>query len=847
MAGQTDGTELKESAAARLAAAREEYVREARRGRAGRETALRYADQMDGVVQTVVEVARDRTTLPVAVCAVGGYGRRALCLHSDVDLLIVFDGAIEEREEAFVKAVLQPLWDLRLELGQHVREFADFAEPDLSNPEYLLSLLDLRYLAGSLPLYGRIALSAAGGHAQASLEPLLGLVAERHARFNDTLYQLEPDIKQAPGGLRDISVIRHLQLLAPSALADSGDVVSGRIAGAEDFLFRIRSVLHLIGGRDVNQLTHDLQEKVADVLGCAGTHPHQRVESLMGEYFLRARAVTRALASARRAVRPRQGTPVTRIGRQFEITEDGVQFSQPDRARQQPSLWVEAFRIALEHQCPVAESALACIEQNVHRCSADDFVATEGDRLQLRRLFTPRAGLYDRLSEMHDCGLLNRIFPEFAKVHCRVVRDFYHKYTVDEHTLLTIRNVESLLAPSTPTRRRFGSILQELRAPELLTLALLFHDVGKWREADHAQESVRLTQSALDRLELPDEERATIEFLIREHLQMSQVAFRRDAEDPQVASRFAELVGTEEHLKLLCLLTFADVGAVSPDTLTPWKEDLLWRVYVDAYNRLTLGYADHLLEGDPAGVSVLIAGRPADITEQELVAFLEGLPRRYLTTFGLGAVYRHVRLARDIKPNQVHTFLENHDQVWELTLVTLDKPFLFSNVSGVLSYYGMDIHRGQAMTTPDGLVLDVFEFSDEEGFLKQNAAATSEISRMLEQVVAGSVDVSSLLKGRERGLKNRHRVRQPPVVHFDNEHSRKFTVLEIVADDAPGLLHRITRVLSAEGCDLHLALIATEGKRAIDVLHVTRAGAKLIEAEQDSLARGLMQVLEAGE
>src|SRR6185436_7015694 len=142
----------------RLAAAQEEYVSAARRGRAGRTTALHYADQMDGVVQAIVEAARGRTSLPVAVCAVGGYGRRALCLHSDVDLLIVFDGAIEEREEAFVKAVLQPLWDLRLELGQHVREFADFAEPDLSNPEYLLSLLDLRYLAGDEALYGRIAL-----------------------------------------------------------------------------------------------------------------------------------------------------------------------------------------------------------------------------------------------------------------------------------------------------------------------------------------------------------------------------------------------------------------------------------------------------------------------------------------------------------------------------------------------------------------------------------------------------------------------------------------------------------------------------------------------------------------
>jgi [protein-PII] uridylyltransferase len=286
---------------------------------------------------------------------------------------------------------------------------------------------------------------------------------------------------------------------------------------------------------------------------------------------------------------------------------------------------------------------------------------------------------------------------------------------------------------------------------------------------------------------------------------------------------------------------------VSPDTLTPWKEELLWRVYVEAYNRLTLGYADHLLEGDHPALSVLIAGRPSDISEAELVSFLEGLPRRYLSTFGLGAVYRHVRLARNIQPDQIHTFLENHDEVWELTLVTLDKPFLFSNVSGVLSYFGMDILRGQAMTTPDGLVLDVFEFSDEEGFLKQNAAASSEISAMLAQVVAGSVDVTSLLKGRERSLLNRRRVRRPPVIHFDNEHSRKFTVLEIIADDAPGLLHRITRVLSGQGCDLHLALIATEGKRAIDVLHVTCAGGKLSDDSQDSIARELETVLEVGD
>jgi [protein-PII] uridylyltransferase len=840
-----NGSDLRSRAAAMLAAARDEYASATRRGVAGIETVARHAERMDDVVRLVVDAACDRMATPVVVCAVGGYGRRALCLHSDIDLLIVFDGPIETDDERFVNAILQPLWDLKLALGQHVRELSEFDAPDLSNPEFLLTLLDTRYLAGDRDLYGKLVPRLADVHrTRAALDPLLTLVAERHHEFNDTLYQLEPDIKLSPGGLRDIAAIRHLRALAPEPLdqAEAG----GRLGEAEDFLLRIRSLLHLFGGRDVNLLTHELQEKVADAMRTAGGTPQQRVESLMGEYFLRARVVTRALASARRAIRPpRYAGATTKIGRHFEVTADGVLFADVNRAARQPPLWLEAFRIALEHRCAVSEQALTCIEQNLHRCRADDFVATEGDRIQLRKLLAPRPGLYDRLSEMHDCGLLNRIFPEFAKIHCRVVRDFYHKYTVDEHTLLAIRGVESLLDAKTPSRRRFASILQEARAPELLTLALLFHDVGKWREADHAQESVRLAQTMLDRLGLPEEARQTVEFLIREHLQMSQVAFRRDAEDPQVAARFASLVGTEEHLKLLCLMTLADVGAVSPDTLTPWKEDLLWRVYVDAYNRLTLGYADDLVETDPAGLSVLVSGRPADISEAELVHFLEGLPRRYLSIFGLGAVYRHVRLARDIHSDHVHAFLEKHGDVWELTLVTLDKPFLFSNVSGVLSYYGMDIHRGQAMTTPDGLVLDVFEFSDEEQFLKQNASGPAELTRTLEQVVAGSVDVTALLSGRVRSRLFRRRPLTPAIVHFDNEYSRKYTVIEIIADDAPGLLYRISRAISAQGCDVELVLIATEGKRAIDVLHVMKQAQKLTEGDQASLKQELERTLAA--
>jgi [protein-PII] uridylyltransferase len=241
---------------------------------------------------------------------------------------------------------------------------------------------------------------------------------------------------------------------------------------------------------------------------------------------------------------------------------------------------------------------------------------------------------------------------------------------------------------------------------------------------------------------------------------------------------------------------------------------------------------------------VVIAGRPEDITEAELTQFLSGLPRRYLALFGLASIYRHVRLARGIQPNEVHTVLENHDDVWELTIVTLDKPYLFSNVAGVLSYFGMDIHRGQAMTTPEGLVLDVFEFADAGSFLRQNPGATGEICRMLDRVVAGWVDVPTLLRGREGSVLYRRRTGNPPTVHFDNEHSKKYSVLEIVADDAIGLLYRLSRALSRLGCDLDLALISTEGKRAIDVLHVTKGGNKLSPLDEAALRQELRAMLE---
>ena len=729
--GQSITTVSRGQLAGALAAARREYVAEARQGRGGREAQSRYAAQMDAIVRQLVDAARSQLGQPVAVCALGGYGRRTLCLRSDVDLMIVIEGAIGREEERFVNAVLQPLWDLQLVVGHHVRELVDFEAPPSDNTEFAMALLDARYIAGDEALFARIPDENRFPDAnvrQQVTDALLALVEQRHAQFNETIYQLEPDIKNAPGGLRDIAAARYLRSLNPDSFEPDNGRAADTLRDAEEFLLRVRSLLHAEANRDANVLTHELQERIADALGCEGDDPRRRVETLMGQYFRHARAVARVLARTHRSVRPPDDAGSQRlVGRQFEITHDGIRFVDPDAAASRPPLWLEAFRLALAHGCAVSPQALDCIEQNVDRFDPDDFVGTEAERHQIRNLFYPRPSLYARLSEMHECGLLNRLFPEFEGVHGRVVRDFYHRYTVDEHTLLTIRGLEDLWHPATSSRNRFSGLLQELRSPELLTLALLFHDIGKVEDENHAQESVRIAHPALDRLDLPEDARHTVEFLIRHHLEMSNVAFRRDLDDPHVVERFAHLVGTEELLKMLCLMTLVDVEAVSSNTLTPWKEELLWRLYVDTYNHLTLGYGDELVRHDPAGLGVVIAGRPEDISEAELTQFLSGLPRRYLALFGLASIYRHVRLARGIHRDEVHTILENHDDVWELTIVTLDKPYLFSNVAGVLSYFGMDILRGQAMTTPEGLVLDVFAENGESLAARQASGDTFEL------------------------------------------------------------------------------------------------------------------------
>ena len=822
---------------ARIEAARTELSAATERGDGGRQALRQYSHRMDAMVQQLFAEAGPLVQ-PAGVFALGGYGRRQLCLHSDIDLLILFAGSIGPSDEKFLHAFLNPLWDLGLTIGHHVREVQEGSRLGGDNPEFLLALTDARAVVGDATLLDQFTGgSEATNTAVQTLDALKGLIAERHARFNDTLYQLEPDLKESPGGLRDLFGAQAIAKLTDPALLLQGGSGTRVLDDAEEFLLRVRSILHLEAKRHHNVLGHELQERAAERLGYPGTTPRQQVERLMGDYFRHARAIDRSLRWALKAA-PQP------IGLNLVRSADGVRFVDVRAAADRPETWLAVFQAALDGGCAVSDEALTCVQQHGGRFRSADFFPTDAHRDALLRFLKPRPGLYAQLSEMHDSGLLGQMFPEFKAIASRVVRDFYHKYTVDEHTLLTIRNLERLLEAS-GERTRFARLLGEIEAPELLVLALLYHDVGKWRDEGHHVESARMAREMFERLRLDDQSRATVEFLVVEHLKMSVAAFRRDTEDPEIVRQFADLVGVEERLKMLCLLTLADVEAVSLETLTPWKEELLWRLYVDTYNHLTLSYGDEVINGGRSAlISETIEQRPDDLAAAEVEAFLHGLPRRYLQLFSREAVYKHVRLSRNLGPDDLNAWLDRQGSDWELTVLTRDRPFLFSNISGVLSSYGMDILRGFAFTKPDGLVVDMFHFADEERFLELNPEGGDKVINRLEEVLHGRTDLAARLKGREEGALRRRLQGFAPVVHCDNESSRRYTIVEIVAENALGLLYRMSRAMSESGCEVDLVLIATEGRRAIDVFHLTRQGQKLSADEQRELTDNVLRVLE---
>jgi [protein-PII] uridylyltransferase len=426
-----------------------------------------------------------------------------------------------------------------------------------------------------------------------------------------------------------------------------------------------------------------------------------------------------------------------------------------------------------------------------------------------------------------------------------VMRDFYHHYTVDAHSFMAIENIHRLRRQSTLSwERPFSEIFSELEQPELLFLSLLFHDVGKGMPCqDHVVGSLQAMEKVFPRLALKPEEADTVRFLIRDHLAMSANLMRRDIFDTRTIRAFAEAVSTPERLKLLCLFTYADIRAVNPEALTPWKAESLWQLYVSTANYMSRSLDEERIHAEAQDRQFVERIYPLlhdAAARKSLPGFLEGLPRRYVLAHSPDEVATHFLMAQQLGNDAVELRLEKRAQVYGLTLLATDRPFLFAGISGTLASWGMNIWKAEAFANASGIVVDTFQFTDPHSTLALNPSESKRLVKNITDVLTGAVHLETLMRGRAGVQLSRPKVSVSTQIHFDDSCSSHSTLMEIITQDSPGLLYQLSAALANVGCNIEVALIDTEGQRAVDAFYLTVNGAKLSPSHQQALRSALL-------
>jgi [protein-PII] uridylyltransferase len=766
----------------------------------------------------VDQIVRERwASMPpsLAIAAVGGYGRRELFPYSDVDLLIITP---DEKAQAGIKEplslCLRDLWDAGLRISQSVHTPADCNAIDSANAELAVSLIDRRFLAGDESLFRLIR----------DPRPELGkniveLTRDRHKKYQDTIYHLEPNVKEAPGGLRDLQVLRWLARLG------AGD---SELPPGVEALFEIRCFLHYLGGRDDNKLSFERQDEIAQLSAAASP------EELMRSYYRAVRSISRLadrrldkFESKRSSLFSQFRDRSSRFSNaEFTVLHGEIFFRSPAVIAIDSQILLRLFDFQATHGLALSTDTRERVER--HLAAFATWLESHQPVWPAFREILRRPHASKALRGMHETGILEAIFPELREIEALVIRDFNHRYTVDEHTLVAIQTVLDLRLEKDDS---FGDLAAETEDYDLLATALLFHDAGKSdHDESHVIGSCRVAQSALRRVGISERALGVVDFLIAAHLELSSVMHGRDLSDPATIKDTATRVGTVERLKLLTLLTYGDISAVHPTAMTPWRRQLLWNLYTAVYAELTRELGSRVTEA-----STFIAGRP------ELALLLEGLPPRYLRVHTPLEMQRHFGMAAEAQNKGVAVNLER-TAAWELTVVTQDRPFLFASLAGAVSSFGFNILKAEAFTNANGVAIDTLSFSDPARNLELNPSETGEVVKTVKRVVKGEVKVEDLLRRRPKVKPDPHTIAATRVT-FDNAASPSATLIQLMTQDRPGLLYSVVSTISKFGGNIEVVLVDTEARKAIDVFYVTVAGAKLTNDGAESLVTQIREML----
>ena len=827
------------------------------------------------------------TPAAVSLVALGGYGRSELAPWSDIDIMFLYPtkskpAVVEPFQAHLTQEVLYPLWDCGLKVGHSTRVVEEVFEQAKKEIQTMTALLEARYVAGSAALCDSFLQAYRNfyttdnpkGYVLARLEDQ----AARRAKYGNTIFNQEPDIKNGVGGLRDYQNTLWMARVKLGIASVDDLAAEGHLSAAEtaefkrsyDFMLRVRNELHFESVRPTDVLSLDSQPRVALNLGYIQEALLARVEWFMQDYYRCAQAIFQAS----KTVESRLALTVGRTSSGAKVPlRETLKIARLRRSRKVDGFVVRGQELAAESASVFSEDRVRLLRVFRHcqqlECTPDFHlaqlikasaplmagIASSPDAgMAFRAILSEAGAVHPALSRMHELGILGGYIPEFDALTCLVQHEYYHRYTADIHTLNAIRELDLIYTEADPMRLKYRNVLHEVEDPALVYLTLLLHDIGKAVGIkNHSESGVTLAVPILERLEVSARGREVVSFVIKNHLAMARFWQKRDVDDPKTSASFAELVGEPERLRCLYVHTFCDARGTSSDLWNSYKDTLHTTLYRNTLERLNLGAAvdDNFQEKRKMTEQELIAKRIPGISNDEIAAHFGLLPDRYFILTDASEITLHIQMVNTLLKSITAT-----DSVGSLrpvidwkddlnrsltvvNVVTWDRAGLFYKLAGAFSVAGLNILGSKVISRTDHIAIDTFYVVEPGRGVVQNAAAQEKFAKTIEAALMSNADLYPEIVSQAKKIaatrylysKGGEALQSsfPPTVDVYHELSMQRTIVEVQARDQIGLLYRLAKAISDFGFDITFARIGTERGVAIDTFYIESANHEPVE------------------